>query len=591
MLMNNKKGWNNSRRSKTYWLAILFLVLVIINIVDWFQIERMPVVGKICDWLMRLYDHVTPIVAPSDAQYVIFSLFTIVVICVMLIYGFNFLCGYLPNLQMSENTGVYSYLLKSVVLVDVFIGFVMEIKAIHGLKAMMSSFRPVSIALWVYIVFFVLGSWWYWREVLDFGYVTKNEKKLREKNGQENTVWYCVSNCDERISSFARVPWYRKTNTFLVDKKDLSCFKGVEKESFFNYLVMLDADNQLESDDEDNIRKLACLPHSRMLVAIIGGKEKFSALTKFLEDMQNTIIVDNISVQDVGKVDVIRFIDEQMTNMKSKQKKHPLRLSDNEIYKKTYIESGKSPMLCVSFLKMITSTLDVLPAIYALFDFVDLQYRLSIARIIDTQYSKQISWMKDKSRIIGNIGIMSRIIEKDVLVPNSTMRSKSLSYQELFGEIITDQDMVLIKRYLSNYKKDLTKPIWATIVYLTYSLRNVLRGHGTFDKADAHDLYNLVYKLAILNVYVLDSNEIHLEVSDAVLAENNETTYYCVYGQYKDGNKKIMSPFLASMGKENILVFNNWNKSNLIKGKGNIEYINYLDGTLILPEYKQVELQ
>lgn len=280
-----------------------------------------------------------------------------------------------------------------------------------------------------------------------------------------------------------------------------------------------------------------------------------------------------------------------MTNIKSKQKKHPLRFSDNEIYKKTYIESGKSPMLCVSFLKMITSTLDVLPAIYALFDFIDLQYRLSIARIIDTQYSKQISWMKDKSRIIGNIGIMSRIIEKDVLVPNSAMQSKSLSYQELFGEIITDQDMVLIKKYLSNYKKDLTKPIWATIIYLTYSLRNVLRGHGTFDKTDAHDLYNLVYKLAILNVYVLDSNEIHLEVSENVLAKNNETTYYCVYGQYKDGNKKIMSPFLASMGDENILVFNNWNKSNLIKGKGSIEYINYLDGTLILPEYKQVELQ
>lgn len=588
--MNDRIGWNNSRRNKTYWLSILFLILVIINIVEWFRIERMPVIGKICDCLMNWYDKVMPVIAPSDVQYVIFSLFTIVVISVALIYVINFLCGFLPNLQVSEKPGSYGYLLKSAVLVDIVLGIVLEINAIHGLKDMMVDFRWASIALWIYIGFFGLGSYWYWRDVLNIGSVTKKTKILRERNNQENNIWYCLSNCNERISSFSRTPWYRKTNTFLVDEVDLDYFEGAGKERFFDYLVLLDANNQLESALEDNVRQIACLPHSRMLVAIIGQKDKFSNLTEFLARIQNTIIIDNLSVQNIGKVDIIHFIDEQKVNMRGKQKRHPLRLSENKKYEQSYLGVGKSPMLCISFLKMIASTLDVLPAIYALFDFIDLQYRLSIARIIDSQYSKQISWMKDKSRIIGNIGIMSRIIEKDILIPNSNNQADNLSYQELFGEIITDQDMVLIKKYLSNYEKDLSKPVWATIVYLAYSLRNVLRGHGTFDKADAHDLYNLVFKLAILNVYVLDSNEIHLEVSDIVLSENDEAIYYCVYGQYKDENRKEMSPFLASMGNENILVFNNWNKSNLVKGKGSIEYINYLDGTLILPEYKQVEL-
>ncbi len=588
--MNNKKGWNNSRRSKTYWMAILFLVLVIINIVDWFQIERMTLVGKLCDWLMYWYDHLMPIIARSYVQDVVLSLYTIVLICVVLIYGLNFLCGYLPNLQVAEKPGVYGYLSKSVMIVDICLGIFLEINAIHGLEDMIVNFRLASIALWIYIGFFGVGSYWYWRDILNIGSVIKNSKMLREKNSHEKTIWYCVSNCAERISSFTRVPWYRKTNTFLVDDKDLAYFKGAEKESFFNYLVMLDANKQLDSSVEENIRQIVCLPHSRILVAIIGGKEKFSSLTEFLVHMQNTIIIDNISVQDIGKVDIIRFIDEHKANVKGKQKRHPLRLSENETYKQTYLAIGKSPILCVSFLKMITSSLDVLPAIYALFDFIDLQYRLSIARIIDSQYSKQISWMRDKSRIIGNIGIMSRIIERDILIPNSDKQAKEFLYQDLFGEIITDQDMVLIKKYLSNYEKDLTKPVWATIVYLTYSLRNVLRGHGTFDRADAHDLYNLVFKLAILNVYVLDSNEIRLEVSDIALTESDEITYYYVYGQYKDENRKVMSPFLVSMDNGNILVFNNWNKSNLAKGKGSIEYINYLDGTLILPEYKQVEL-
>lgn len=205
-------------------------------------------------------------------------------------------------------------------------------------------------------------------------------------------------------------------------------------------------------------------------------------------------------------------------------------------------------MLCAAFMKMTTVSLDILPAIYALFDFIDLQYRLCIACIIDSDYSKQIAWMKSKGRVIGNIGIMAGMIEDKLLINKGDRLSDALSYQELFDEIIVEKDLELIRKYLANYEKDLTRPIWETIIYLTYSLRNVLRGHGTFDKADAYELYNLVFKLTILNVYILNSTDIQLEAGNDILSVNGNDKYYYVYGGFKMEAKRNLSPFLLSNG-------------------------------------------
>ena len=53
-----------------------------------------------------------------------------------------------------------------------------------------------------------------------------------------------------------------------------------------------------------------------------------------------------------------------------------------------------------------------------------------------------------------------------------------------------------------------------------------------------------------------------------------------------------MSPFLVASGTGNILVFYNWNKPSKEKKneKEIVDYINYLDGTLILPEFPGIEM-
>ena len=50
-----------------------------------------------------------------------------------------------------------------------------------------------------------------------------------------------------------------------------------------------------------------------------------------------------------------------------------------------------------------------------------------------------------------------------------------------------------------------------------------------------------------------------------------------------------MSPFFVDTEQGSILVFNNWNRATEHSGEA-IEYINYLDGTLILPEFTNVAL-
>lgn len=588
-LMKNKKGWNNIRRNGRYWKSVFLLILVLFNVAEYFRFKRMPIigdiVGKMEHWYRRFPFHIIkPIV-----QYVFLSYLSLVLLFMLIIYTFNYLCGFFPNSKKSEKNGTYRYLLKFVVVSDIFAGIVLEILSINGLKVLGNYLKINSIAFGVYILFFIIGSYWYWYSILDIKKTKNIKNKLKRKEDYEKEIWYSITNGNERISSFSMVPWYRKNRYLVVDEVDIISLDNVEKENFLKYLVVLDVNNPLDKKKENIIRKIALLPHSLIHVVILGDANRFPELISFLSSIKNVYITEDVMVEDIGKINIQCFFDNYQIN--KKQKEHPLRLSSNKIYKTTYINMANGSMLCAAFMKMTTVSLDILPAIYALFDFIDLQYRLCIACIIDSDYSKQIAWMKSKGRVIGNIGIMAGMIEDKLLINKGDRLSDALSYQELFDEIIVEKDLELIRKYLANYEKDLTRPIWETIIYLTYSLRNVLRGHGTFDKADAYELYNLVFKLTILNVYILNSTDIQLEAGNDILSVNGNDKYYYVYGGFKMEAKRNLSPFLLSNGNGNILVFNNWNKSKTDNDIGNLEYINYLDGRLILPEYKQLELQ
>ena len=270
-------------------------------------------------------------------------------------------------------------------------------------------------------------------------------------------------------------------------------------------------------------------------------------------------------------------------------KEHPRRFLNNSILLKTYSGIGNGPQICLDFLKTIMNSLEILPSIYALFDYIDLQYRIQIAFTLEPDCQKQYTWMRNKGRIIGNINIMANIIEESVIKKRIEYNDNELSVQNFFDCIIEEKDLELIKKYLPNYERNDCRPIQDTIIYLTTSLRNVLRGHGTFEKEDAYNLYIMIFKLALLNIYLVGTNETVITIDNNPVWMSQDYMYYGVLGSTKFTSSKLLSPFLVASANENILVFNNWNKEGLTELE-QIEYINYLEGTLILPEYKSVNI-
>ncbi len=243
------------------------------------------------------------------------------------------------KLKKSEKNGTYRYLLKSVVVSDIFAGIVLEILSINGLKVLGNYLKINSIAFLLYILFFIIGSYWYWYSILDIKKTKNIKNKLKRKEDYEKEIWYSITNGNERISSFSMVPWYRKNGCLVVDEVDIISLDNVEKENFFKYLVVLDVNNPLDKKKENIIRKIALLPHPLIHVVILGDANRFPELISFLSSIKNVYITEDVMVEDIGKINMQCFFDNYQIN--KKQKEHPLRLSSNKIYKTTYINMAK----------------------------------------------------------------------------------------------------------------------------------------------------------------------------------------------------------------------------------------------------------
>src|SRR5699024_1396768 len=149
----------------------------------------------------------------------------------------------------------------------------------------------------------------------------------------------------------------------------------------------------------------------------------------------------------------------------------------------------------------------ILPAIYAVFDFIDLQYRMAAAY----EHGDDMAWMKNHGKDIGNIMSMGKELEKSVIKKNFQQGGIRISFDEIFSRIITMEEMEVIRKYLQDYMPDRTYPVYTSVLYLTTSLRNVLRGHGSFEYVDAEILFELVFKLALMNILILSANDLTLE--------------------------------------------------------------------------------
>ena len=591
--MNRYISWNNRRRDRNYWIGIWILLASAVNFNVWLNIENGPA-AVIRNVLEHFYRRIFPRLLISGAGYILFAELTFIAGTVMIVFLLNHLAGMLPDTELQGVSGKYRFVYKTSFLCDVFAGLFLELAAAAGLGGMTEILTGESAAAWLFLLFFVCGSVLYWRSILPAAQYHKVRNLLKADREYEDQVWYCISNGREGLSTFDRVPWEGKISEIIVDGEDLKALNAeVKMEAFVYYLICIDSDEDIREEFVSRIDFALNTPHSRLLVFSFGRGKNGNDVKRLLGTLSGNSNVRTKEFLDLklhGRIDIESLISAE--NFRRKRSvRMPLRFVKNEELAENYLSIGKGPCLCLQFLRKILNDLEILPAIYAVFDFIDLQYRMAAAY----EHGDDMVWMKEHGKDIGNIMSMGKELEKSVIKKNFQQGGIRISFDEIFFQTITKEEMAVIRKYLPDYMPNRTYPVYTSVVYLTTSLRNVLRGHGSFEHVGAEILFGLVFKLALMNILILGANALTLETGGS--PEWPGETYRKVTGRKNSGTVRNMSPFLMASGTGNILVFNNWDKPSSEKEneeenkKETVEYINYLDGTLILPEFPGVRYQ
>lgn len=511
-------------------------------------------------------------------QYFVYLLKTLLCFYAVVILV-NHLFGLLPDPKERLWFGKLRMGIKTVVVGDFLTEICLGLFAGIGILRLRNFLEPTSIVMWMYSIIYFGGTMLYFLETLPITCRSKVCSLLADEGKYEQTIWYSLTNSDTKLSTFSRVPFYHRVRSNIVDEWDWPTIRlilndAISEEGFLYYLITVDVSNGISDAFKEKADRIVRVPHAKVLICIWGDEEQrllADDLTMYFSDYANVRIRDCIGQRFNREVNVEELLYREKMNLPPKCIL-PMRFCNHKVLWQTYLQIGSGSKICLDFLQIILHKLDVLPAIYALFDFIDLQYRCAIACSTEISFS----WMWRHRMMIGNISRMGKYLHKHGML-GGDCADTGFSTEIIYSDILTQGERTLIYKYLPNYQPDFNRPVAATINYLTSSLRNVLRGHGAFEIADANMLFELVFKLALLNTYILSANNISLQVDPLVKWKHNDVCYYGVRGAMGAKEVREVSPFLIAAESGRILLFNNF------LAKEEIEYINYLDGTLVLP--------
>ena len=129
-------SWNNKRHSAAYWISIVMLLFVAINIIGWLSLNEHSLIGSLRNNIYQLYLRIIPsfVINGGGVEFILLTLITFYLIVLLFVWLLNHFLGILPNLRVCENSLRYAYLLKTVVIEDIIIGIVLEVCALKGLR-------------------------------------------------------------------------------------------------------------------------------------------------------------------------------------------------------------------------------------------------------------------------------------------------------------------------------------------------------------------------------------------------------------------------------------------------------------------------
>lgn len=565
--MKKRILWNNKRHSFGYWKAIMLLSVVSVNLVSVMRKENI-IKNK---YIHTVYNCFITQFNLSKLETLIMTMICIYIIIFLLIFIMNIIIGLIPDVHFLHKLGSYNYLLKFVMIEDIILGILLEYFSVKGLIELGSIFKLSSIAFWLYIVLFLYGSVIYWKNTIILKQIKQAEDRMKNVMHDRKNICYCINNCNNRISSFSIAPWRASIDIVIVDKEDIIRGSEIKVEMFQYFLIIIDCNQQLTDNFVKNIEEIVEIPHSIVRTFIFGDDIGYKRIIEFLTCQKNVRLLKYPCMVNINNFDYENKIIEKLNENESC--KFPLEFLEDKYLIDLYNNIKLEPVLCLNFMKIIINKLEMLPAIYALFDYIDMEYRIRIAYMLDSGFSEQYKFMKKKWHSIGNIRSMSQIVYSSV----NKKYNELLTVQYFFSKIITDKENKMIYKYIPDYKIGKEENLYDVIINLTVQLRNALRGHGSFELQDSNILFEIIFKLALLNIYLLKNNQIHILLSDKPEKNNLENKHYIVSGSI-DGKKwKLMSPFIIANTDKEILIFNNIKKNG---EHSQIEYVNYLNGKL-----------
>lgn len=222
----------------------------------------------------------------------------------------------------------------------------------------------------------------------------------------------------------------------------------------------------------------------------------------------------------------------------------------------------KGPNIIRDMLYIMFRQKESLASMYIIFDIIDLMQRLLLAFYAP----QEKKWFKSASRNIGNIFQMVTYLERFGAPLETTKLGLDSSNIILkYGDTV--------QKYIKNYEFSSESLTYREITYMCGILRNVLRGHGSVLSSDIKSLIPLLLSLMLADYQILGLDKMKIDYSgtDVVM---------CYMGE-----KKNVSPFLINESNR-LLVFNNISKDN--NGNGVMEYVDYINGTIMTPSLHSI---
>lgn len=606
MKENILASWNNRRRTFDYWL-IAFAFAINPSSLGWWTDVETGFFAVYRDILYRIFE-VLFFQSRPFAPYVMIML-SPGLFCILFLWIFNGLIGRIPERCAAGR--LFEVTAQPAFLADVVVGLVLAGIGWRNFRASCNYFwdaytRDTIENLWgvrlmsvLLLLMFLSCIAIYWKGLLPFRTYRQTFRSLKQKDF-EDTAWFCVSNSPRRFSSFSRFMNKGQLGTSVFDHQDLRLLRKqtgihLDAHDFRYFVIIVDRSQRINDAFLAQIEQILRIPHAHILVCYTKtnpSARNFETLDALLHSNKTAVFRDccdfedrlHLKLQDLLAVEEPGLMDE---------KRLPLSYLHDERLKTTYLKLAQGPRICLDFLQIIFCKLDVLPGIYALFDYVDLQYRIQLAfeqPWLDVHAQSAVSlferWAVKHGRKIGNIREMATLLEDGVLTASQSDPQTALSTADVFSKVFSEDDLTLIRKYLPNYTIDYDRPGYLTIIYLTTNLRNVLRGHGYFDPSDANRLFEVIVKLSMMNTYILSGNSVSLQISEE--PHQGLPDLRNVDGQIGSEAFKRLSPFLIASDHGSILCFNNCHKRKHPSKPAAIEYINYLDGTIILPNFRSV---